>query len=158
MEEKYVKMGELLPLIQEKIKNNGQVIFTPFGHSMLPLLKDGKDTVILTKLNRKLKKNDLPLYQRNDGQVVLHRVLKVYKNGEFNTRGDNQIVSEKKVKQEQIIAIVTCLIKNQKEYSIEDKKYSFYCWFWDFIFPLRWLIKKANRLLRKIFKPKKISK
>ncbi len=152
MEQKYVKIQELLPIIKEKLENNGEVTFTPFGHSMLPLFRDGKDSVILSKLNRKLKKNDLPLYQRNDGQIVLHRVIKICKNGDFVARGDNQIIKEKNIKQQQVIAIVKRFKRKQKEYTINMKRYTLYCGVWNFIFPLRWLIRKTHRLFSKMFK------
>ncbi len=152
MEQKYVKIQELLPIIKEKLENDGEVTFTPFGHSMLPLFRDGKDSVILSKLDRKLKKNDLPLYQRNDGQIVLHRVIKVCKNGDFIARGDNQIIKEKNIKQQQVIAIVKRFKRKQKEYTIDLKGYKLYCGFWNFIFPLRWLIRKTHRLFSKMFK------
>jgi len=152
MEQKYVKIQDLIPIIQEKLENDGEVTFTPFGHSMLPLFRDGKDSVVLSKQDRKLKKNDLPLYQRNDGQIVLHRVIKVCKNGNFVARGDNQIIKEKNIKQEQVIAIVKRFKRKKKEYTIDMKRYTLYCWFWNFIFPLRWITEKIKRLFSKIFK------
>ena len=63
-----VRLEELMPLIRERLAAGESVRFSPHGTSMLPMLKDGRDQVILSPLPEKLKKYDLPLYQRKNGQ------------------------------------------------------------------------------------------
>ena len=52
------------------------VRFSPRGVSMLPMLRQGRDSVVLSPAPKQLRKYDLPLYRRDDGSYVLHRVVK----------------------------------------------------------------------------------
>ena len=72
-----IPMEELMPLLQLQMEASGSAVLTVTGWSMLPMLHQGRDTVTLSPLPEKLKKYDLPLYQRENGQYVLHRIGKV---------------------------------------------------------------------------------
>ena len=43
---------------------------------MFPLLKDNRDSFKLEKITSKPKKKDIVLYKRDNGQYVLHRIIK----------------------------------------------------------------------------------
>ncbi len=90
---------------------NGTLIVYPRGSSMLPALKEGRDSVELSPAF-KLSINHIYFYKRPNGRYVLHRLLKI-QNEIFIFSGDNQLVVEK-VKKEQILACVSMVYKNQK--------------------------------------------
>ena len=69
-------MAELLPLMREILQSGGEFRLFPQGTSMLPLLRQGVDSVVLRTENN-IKKGDICLYQRNNGDFVLHRVVKL---------------------------------------------------------------------------------
>ena len=71
-----VALEELMPLIRESLSQGKSVRFSPRGTSMLPMLRQGKDQIILSPIREKLHRFDLPFYQREDGQYVLHRIVK----------------------------------------------------------------------------------
>lgn len=75
-------------LIKEAISSDGEFRLYPRGTSMMPLLREGIDSVLLKKPEG-VSKNDIVLYKRSNGQFVLHRVIKI-KNGEYVMCGDNQ--------------------------------------------------------------------
>ena len=77
MPETSVRLAQLLPLMQERLAAGESVQFTPQGTSMRPTIYGGRDQVILSPLPPKLKKYDLPLYRRDNGQFVLHRIVEV---------------------------------------------------------------------------------
>ena len=53
---------ELMPLIRERLAAGQKVRYLPFrGVSMLPMLRQGIDTVELAPLPEKLQKYDLPV-------------------------------------------------------------------------------------------------
>ena len=54
-----------MPLIEEQINHSGFVTFTPRGNSMLPLLRNNKDTITLKKPDFPLKKYDIAFYKRD---------------------------------------------------------------------------------------------
>ncbi len=109
-----VNLEELLPIIEEQLKDGKEICFSPNGVSMLPLLRPGHDSVILKTAPPRLKKYDLPLYRRKNGQFVLHRVIKVEKDNTYTMCGDNQFVREHGIKHSQIVGIVTSICRNDK--------------------------------------------
>ena len=121
-----VQLDELWPVMAEQIATGGSVRFSPKGTSMLPMLRQNIDSVVLVKANRKLKKYDLPLYRRENGQFVLHRVVEV-KNDSYTMCGDNQYIYEYGIKDEQILAIMEGFYRGDTYVSSTNKKYRSYC-------------------------------
>ena len=126
---KIVSMDDIVPLMKEQIESNGQVTFTPKGNSMLPMLRNNKDTVTLCKAELPLEKYDLPLYMRDDGHYVLHSVVAVEQYG-YVMRGDNQFLNEHGIRDSQIIGIVHSFTRKNKQYECSQLRYVLYCRFW----------------------------
>ena len=114
-------LSDVEPLMREVLDSGGEFELAPGGTSMLPLIKEGRDTVTLIKPQNRLKLDDVALYKRKNGQFVLHRVVKVYDGG-YDMCGDNQSVPEIGIKDTQIIGLVSKLNLNGKEFSPDDKK------------------------------------
>ncbi len=150
MSEKF-KMSELEPLILESIGSGSEFVLKTHGTSMLPMLSDGKDSVVLIKAKPELEKYDVALYKREGGQFVLHRVVGKDKNG-YIFRGDNQTVNEHGIKHEQIIAEMTAYIKAGERIDITSEKYKKYLK----TLKLRYIYKRlravASRIKHKIVK------
>ena len=70
----------LEPIIQEKLNSGATVTIQPKGISMLPLIRQGQDEVVLKKPSGRLNKYDIAFYKRKSGQFVLHRIIKKRKN------------------------------------------------------------------------------
>ena len=98
-----------MPLIQERLAAGDRVSFYPRGTSMLPMLRQGRDSVELSPLPQKLKKYDLPMYRRDNGQFVLHRVVAV--SDSCTCMGDNQFEPEPGLRHDQMIALVTAFTR-----------------------------------------------
>lgn len=144
---KQVRLEEWMPLIRETLGAGQSVEFSPRGTSMLPMLRQGVDRVVLSPLPERLRKYDLPLYQRENGQYVLHRILRV---GEAITcMGDNQIDPETGLKESQMIGLVTAFYRGDKKVSVTDWRYRLYCRIWPVIRPARrvwrWVKSKLRR-------------
>ena len=112
--------------MREQIDSGKTVIFSPDGISMLPLIRPNIDKVMLKKAPEKLKKYDLPLYLREDGKFILHRVVDV-KNGVYTMCGDNQFEREYGVTDRQILALACGVYREDDFLSFEDKAYKKYC-------------------------------
>ena len=112
--------------MKEQIDCGKTVVFSPKGTSMMPLIRQGIDRVVLKKAPEKLKKYDLPLYLRKNGQFVLHRVVGMDKDG-YIMCGDNQFQHERGIKPEQILAIAEGIYKGDEFVAFDDKKYLDYC-------------------------------
>ena len=151
-----VCLEQLLPLIRERLTADESVQFTPRGISMRPMIEGGRDQVVLSPLPEKLKKYDLPFYRRDDGQFVLHRIVKAGET--YTCIGDHQLVYEYGVRQDQMIALATGLYRKGKYYSLDSFAYKLYSRLWHWTRPLRrishWCVrifKAVIRRLRRIF-------
>lgn len=115
------------------------------GRSMLPMLRQGKDTVELKKAPERLKKYDLPMYRGPGGKYVMHRIVDV-KDDHYVCLGDNTYVYEK-VRREQIVAMVCAFYRGDRRISVEAPGYRLYCRFWCAAYPVRKLLRRAKHWL-----------
>jgi len=154
LSEKQVTLDEMMPLIREQLAGGQSVTFFPHGVSMLPLLREGRDSVTLSAPPKRLKKYDIPLYQRADGQYVLHRVVKVGQT--YTCIGDNQFVREDGITHGQIIAVCSAVTRDGKRMSANSAKLRFYAVLWHYSrFPrrvARAIWRRVIRLWKKIKK------
>lgn len=151
MSEHNVRLDDMMPLIRERLGQGQNVHISPRGTSMLPMLRQGRDTVILAPLpQRKLRKYELPLYQRRDGQYVLHRIVKAAE--QYTCIGDNQFQLEPGVTHEQMIALVTGFTRDGKEHSVTEVSHRLYCFFWHYSRPIRSVWRRTLWHVRRIFK------
>lgn len=135
---------------EEELKEKGVLVYTNVGTSMRPLIRQGKDVMIIKRFDNccKLKKMDVPLYKRENGQYVLHRIIKVTKDG-YVIRGDNTYSNEYGVTDHQIIGVLTGVIRNGKEISVNSFGYKVYSYFWLYTYYIRKVVvwmKRKNRL------------
>ncbi|MEE1065308.1 MAG: S24/S26 family peptidase [Acutalibacteraceae bacterium] len=122
---KKVSMDDMAPLIRETLAESGEVSFVSAGVSMLPTIRDRKDTVTLVRPQGKLRKGDVPFYQRDNGQYILHRVI--YVNGDtYVMRGDNQWENEYNIRHDQIIGVLYSFDRNGKTHKVTDAGYKIY--------------------------------
>lgn len=126
--EKTYQLNDLMPLIREQLAAGKRVRFSPNGTSMLPMLRQGRDSIILSPLPEKLHKYDLPLYQRENGQYVLHRVVQVQDT--YTCMGDHQFEPEPGLRHGQMIGVVSAFTRDGREYPVTHLLYQIYCRFW----------------------------
>lgn len=139
------QLEQLIPLMQEKLAQGNTVRLQPSGISMLPMLRQGVDSVIISPLPHKLNKYDLPLYRRDNGQYVLHRIIKTGET--FTCMGDNQFGKETGIRQDQMIGLVTTFFKNERRISVTNIGYQIYCRFWHHTRCIRRIWRKIIRCL-----------
>ena len=139
-----------MPLIQESLTGGLSVRFSPRGISMLPMLRQGIDSVVLSPAPETLKKYDLPLYQRDNGKYVLHRIVDA--GATYTCVGDNQFQLETGVRRDQILALVTGFYRGETYHSVNEPAYRLYCRLWHCSRPLRRLLRRGVNFLRRILK------
>ena len=92
--------------IERSINELGYAVAPIAGTSMMPLLKEGRDRVELEPCSQeRLKKGDVVLYKKNDGTLVLHRIIKTENREFFTVLGDHQFKNAERVNKHQIIAV-----------------------------------------------------
>lgn len=146
---KEIELKDLLPMIEESIAEGRSVRFLPRGISMMPMLRQGVDCVVLSPAPERLRKYDIPLYRREDGKFILHRVVKV---GEaYTCIGDNQFEAEPGVRHDQVIAVVTAFSRGENEHRVSELGYQIYCRVWHYSRPFRHFYRRAKGWLRRHF-------
>lgn len=131
----FAYMKDLVPLFCERLAAGQTIRFSPQGVSMLPMLRQGVDSVVLSPLPDQLRKYDVPLYQRDNGKYILHRIVAVGET--YTCIGDNQFDLEHGVRQDQMIALVTGFYRGDKFHSVTEPGYRLYCRFWHYSRPVR---------------------
>ena len=138
---------ELLALVREQLAQGRKVRYLPFqGISMLPMLRQGKDSVELSPLPEKLKKYDLPVYQYPSGKVVMHRVVAV-REKDYLCLGDNTY-SYETVTHDQMIGVVSAFRRGEKRIEADAFCYRLYSRVWCVLFPVRKFMRRVYHWLR----------
>lgn len=106
------------------------------GGSMMPFLVNGRDTVYLSRITRPLKRGDMVLYRRDNGAYVLHRIYRVEPEG-FCLVGDAQTVTEKGIRPEQVLALVSAVRRKGKVLRPGSFWWDFFEKVWIRLLPLR---------------------
>lgn len=109
-------------IIRETLDMGKTFKISPNGGSMLPLIVQGRDSVYIKKPEGRLNKYDIAFFKRNNGDFVLHRVIKVKKDS-YLFCGDNQYIVEKGITDSNIIGVVCKLESNGKTILPEDTEY-----------------------------------
>ena len=134
--------------LKDELLRSGNVMFTNKGVSMRPLLREGKDLMIIEKRTDKTKlvPGMAVLFERPTGDLVLHRIYKC-KPGGFLILGDNCINPEY-VEDERIIGVLTSVVRDgKKKVTTDDKSYKRYVKFWNVTYPLRRVFLKLRSKL-----------
>ena len=134
---------------EEILDRDGRLIYSSVGDSMHPLIRQGRDLLLIEKPKGRLKPYDIPLYKRDNGRYVLHRILKVRKN-DYVICGDNRWHCETGITDRHIIGVLTAVIRNGKEIKLSGWRYNIYVFLWCRLFPLRAVILKCKSVIKKM--------
>lgn len=150
-----VAFDELMPIIEDSFCQGLTVTLPITGNSMRPLFSHKRDSVVLSACDpRSLKRGDVPLYRRDNGQYVLHRVVRVEKDT-YTLTGDAQWELEVDLPKENVLAVMTGFIRKGKAVDCRCFGYRVYVTVWMCLRPLRPLIVRVWRKLRGFFRNKK---
>lgn len=119
---------------EELLRRDGKLIYKTKGVSMLPMLRQNRDLVIIELPEGRLRPKDVALYRRGK-DYVLHRVIRV-EDGFYRIRGDNTYVLEK-VQEKAVMGVLTGFVRKGKQYRVTDRSYLLYVHVWCAIYPLR---------------------
>lgn len=99
------------------IAEQGRLVYTNVGDSMIPVIREG-NLLVIEAVKAPLKVGDIPLYKRDSGQYVLHRIVEI-KKGKYSMKGDNRTLVEKGITDKHIIGVLTGIVRNGKTYPVE---------------------------------------
>ena len=107
---------------EEILARDGRLVYTSVGDSMRPFIHSGQDLLVIERPAGRLKKYDVPLYRRDSGQYVLHRILEVREN-DYVICGDNRWQRETGITDRHILGVLTGIVRDGKLISVQDPAY-----------------------------------
>ncbi len=124
---------------EDELNSHGVLVYTNVGTSMMPLIGNHRDILTISKRPEgRLKKYDVAFFHRGE-KYILHRVIRVKKDG-YNIVGDHQYCIERNVKEEQILGVLTKVVRDGKEIPLHGFRYWTYVRLWCWFYPVRALI------------------
>ena len=143
-----VDTAEYVGVLRGLVEEGHEVSMLVSGSSMSPFLIHLRDTIYFKKPDRPLRAGDMVFYQRDSGQYVMHRILRV-RGDVYDIIGDAQTEVERGVRRDQIFAIITRVKRKGKLIGPGDFWWTFFARVWTKLIPLRPLIAWAYaRLIR----------
>ena len=134
---------------EDILARDGRLVYKTRGTSMLPMLHQERDLVIIEVPKARLKKYDVALYKRGDN-TVLHRVIQVNQDS-YLIRGDNTYALEK-VPDSAVIGVLTSFVRKGKRTSATNPLYKCYVRIWNLLYPLRAFYVRGRRFLGKLYR------
>lgn len=144
-----VDTREYLSAMENLIVQGETVSIPVSGFSMNPFLADKRDAVLVKRPERDLKRGDIVLYKRRNGQYILHRIWRVKREGYFMV-GDAQTGIEGPIKHDQIIGLVEKIRRKGKWIDETDFLWKFFEKIWIRILPLRPVLCKGYSVLSSV--------
>lgn len=137
--------------LEEILKEQGKLVLTAEGNSMLPCIRPKKDVLILEPVKEEVCRHQVILYRKENGAYVLHRVMENSDHNSYVLCGDNQYRKEYGVQPEQILAALTGFYRGNQYIDCEkNKKYKQYVKLWcSPLFPRRcavWAVKAVMKI------------
>ena len=142
---------------EEQLALHGKIVYTNVGDSMMPLIKQGRDALIIERPTEAPRKYDVPLYKRPSGQYVLHRIIGKGRDG-YRICGDNRISVERGVTEDQIIGILTGIIRDGKEISLSTAGYKLYSFYHADLFFIKVILFKLRAVFEVITGKRRLKK
>jgi len=139
---RYVDTREYVGVLRGLIEEGHEVSMLVSGSSMSPFICHQRDTIFFKKPDAPLKKGDMVFYQRDSGQYVMHRILRV-RGDMYDIVGDAQTEIERGVRRDQIFAIITRVKRKGKMIQPGDFWWAFFAHVWTKLIPLRPLIARS---------------
>ena len=131
--------------VEKEIEERGSFASVTKGVSLRPLFKTHRDMIVISRIEKPLKKYDVILYRGPGDEYILHRILKI-KGDILIVRGDNNYFKEY-VPKENVIGVLTAFNRKGRSGSPCSLSFKIYSRLWRYIYPLRYLFAKTKRLL-----------
>ena len=140
---------------EQVLSETGKLVYTNVGVSMRPLLREGRDILVVEKRDiSDIKKLDAVLFCRKGvkgrGEYILHRIVKTLPDGKYFIAGDNCFSGEI-VEKEQILGVLTAVKRGNRDIDFGKPAYKFYLYFWCKPYRIRFFILKAKRNIKYLF-------
>lgn len=148
MNNRIVPNESYLPVIRELLEAGKTVPLTISGNSMSPFFVHIRDRVLLAPAPARLKRGDMAIFQRRNGQYILHRICRTADNDKYYFIGDAQTEIEGPIDREQIFGKVVSVCRKGRWIGPGNFWWEFFEHVWLRIIPLRCTLRRLYGRLR----------
>ena len=142
-------------IFEEELRKSGRLIYTNKGCSMLPLLREDRDVMVIEACKpEEVKRLDAVLFTRKSDAAtayVLHRVVKCNADGSFFVAGDNCTGGEI-VEGSQILGRLTAVIRDGKRREMSKLSYRLYAHIWGDAYPVRFRLLRLRNFIKRFLR------
>ena len=122
---------------EEQIRQGNNVLIRPEGNSMVPMLRGGSDVVELAPVKPENIKRGTVVFYNYRGNYMIHRIMKVGKDGLCDILGDGNIRPEM-VPSADIIAVMRSIRHaDGRTIGCDSPGWKFRSWLWMTLRPVR---------------------
>lgn len=137
---------------EQELAQKGTLIYTTVGFSMRPFLRSGQDLMVIEgKKGSRFRTRDVVLYRRNSGKYVLHRIMAVRKD-DYVLCGDNCWDLEPGIRDDQILGVLTAVIRDGERKEVSDFDYRAKVFAWWLLYPVRYVVFRLRTLVGIVWK------
>lgn len=130
----YIPNDEFCAAVRQMLQEGRDVDFTVTGNSMWPLLRHGRDRVVLTLCKAQdIRKGDVILFEAQPSKFLLHRVTKLKENS-FETTGDFNTFRDGSFQNNCVIGKAVKFIRKGKEYKADSLIMRLYSALWRILY------------------------
>lgn len=126
-----------LPALLELVDQGKTVPLVITGNSMSPFMIHERDSILIGPITRPLRKGDMAMFRRRNGQFVMHRICRVDSEGRFYFVGDAQTQIEGPIDREQVRGLITAVRRKGVWIREGDFWWEFFEHVWLYVIPLR---------------------
>ncbi|MBQ9068751.1 MAG: PqqD family peptide modification chaperone [Eggerthellaceae bacterium] len=135
---------------EDELRERGSFVYRNVGVSMLPLIKQGRDLVVIgPKPEGRCRKYDVVLYRRGT-RYVLHRIVEVLEDG-YVICGDNCVNREYGFTDADIVGVMTAMVRNGSHLDANSAAQQRYARIWVALYPMRSALLRISGALRRFW-------
>ena len=136
---------------EQELSQKGFLLYTTVGRSMRPFLRSGEDMIrVDARGTERMKAGDVVLYRRKTGKYVLHRIVRVRK-GDYVLCGDNCWQLEPGIQDDQILGVLTAVIRKGKPVDVSSFGYKLKVNLWWALYPVRAAVLWGRYMLSRVW-------
>lgn len=150
MEKRTIANNILIPEVARLVAEGNSVSLMAKGNSMLPFIRDGKDSIVFTKADS-YKVGDLLLCEVAPSRYVMHRLVRIAPDGRLILMGDGNLKGTESTTMDKVMAKASFILRNgRRPIDLEGNGFRILSYIWKLLKPFRRIILGLRRRILRL--------
>lgn len=145
-EKLWLNNAQFFEEIDRMLQNGHSVTMRAKGNSMLPFIRDERDSVVLQK-KPDIAVGSIVLARLQNGSYVLHRVYRLEKE-ELVLMGDGNLYATERCRRNEVVGVAVNILRDGRQVDCTSRKELFKAWVWRKLLPMRRVLLFVGRRWR----------